>query len=358
MKKRFKNKPYQNRSRHLHQIPGQVIYVGERDIPLTIEVFDYNPTKFEHKIITNYKEAFSYKDSETVTWINVSGLSHVDEITNLGEHFGLHPLIVEDIVNTRQRPKFEEFDNGLFLVLKMLKYSLEKELLKEHIAIVMGQNFVLSFHESDTRSFDNLKKRIELAGGRIRGKNADYLMYSILDAIVDDYFIVADEISDKAEILEDELFSKNPRQDITEDIQRLKREIMSARKVTQPLREGIKQLENTQHPLIHRKTRNYLRDLSDHAMQVSENIETYREIIWSLMEMYMATVSNRMNEVMKVLTIMASIFIPLTFIGGVYGMNFEYMPELEYHYGYFVVLGIMLLLVLFMLWYFKRKKWL
>lgn len=342
----------------MHQIPGQVVYVGSNNLPLSIDIIDYNSTQFTHQQTTDYKEIFPYRDTDTVTWINVSGLSHIKDITQIGEYFGLHPLIIEDIVNTRQRPKLEEFETGMLLVLKMLSHNATGDLSKDHIALILGKNYVLTFQDLKLTKFENLQKRIEQGNGRIRSNEADYLMYAVLDVIIDDYFIVADTLSDKAEALEDELFSQKPRESTTEDIRDIKRQIMSARKVVQPLRENIKQLEKTQHPLIHRKTRNYLRDLSDHTIQVSENIETYREIIWSLMEMYMATVSNRMNEVMKVLTIMASIFIPLTFIAGVYGMNFEYMPELKYKWAYFVTLGVMLILVLGMLWYFKRKKWL
>lgn len=342
----------------LHQIPGQMIYVGDKDRPLKLDIFDYTPTHFKHITSRDYKAALPYRDSPTVTWVDINGLSRVQEIKELAEYFGLHPLLQEDIVNTKQRPKFEEFEGGIFLALKMLSYNMDGKLVKEHLSLVLGRNYVLTFHESDTKSFEELRKRIEFSAGRIRTKEADYLMYTILDAVVDDYFLVVDAISEKQEHLENELFSKFPRGDITEAIQHLKREIMSARKAVRPLRESIKQLENTAHHLIHRKTRNYLRDLSEHSVQVVETIETYREIIWSLMEMYMATVSNRMNEVMKVLTIMASIFIPLTFIAGIYGMNFDYMPELHFQYAYFVVLGGMFLLFLGMLWYFKRKRWL
>lgn len=355
---KFSARKRKKKTGHLHQIPGQMVYVGDKDRPLQVEIFDYTPAHFQHITSQDYQVALPYRDSPTVTWVDVNGLSQVQKIKELSAHYGLHPLLQEDIVNTKQRPKFEEFEGGIFLALKMLAYHADGKLVKEHLSLVLGRNYVLTFHESDAGSFEELRKRIEFSAGRIRTKAADYLMYTILDAVVDDYFVVVDGIADQQEQLENELFSKNPRADITEAIQHLKREIMSARKAVQPLRESIKQLENTQHDLIHRKTRNYLRDLSEHSVQIVENVETYREMIWSLMEMYMATVSNRMNEVMKVLTIMASIFIPLTFIAGIYGMNFDYMPELHFRYAYFVVLGLMFLLFLGMLWYFKRKRWL
>src|SRR5699024_1589853 len=202
----------------------------------------------------------------------------VEKISALGEHFGWHPLMIEDLVNTRQRPKFEGFEDGLFMVLKVLKYT-DTELIKMHLALVLGKNYILTFRDDSEPYFEGLRKRIEFSGGRIRQRGADYLMYSILDVIVDDYFIIADQLSDKAAVLEDTLFSKSYEDTIMEEIQYLKREIMSARKAVQPLREGIKQLENTQHPLVDRTTHNYLKDLSDHTVKVAENIEIYREVL-------------------------------------------------------------------------------
>lgn len=354
----MKKSKRRKKARHLHRIPGEAVYVGNKNLPLELQIVDYSPSSFTQKKSNNYKDAFPYRDTDTVTWITITGLNQVNEIQSLGAYFGLHPLLIEDIVNTEQRPKFEEFSTGLFLISKMLTYNADETLRREHVALVLGPNYVLAFQDGPDSNFENLKKRIETSAGQIRKNAADFLLYATLDIIVDDYFVVADQLAGKGEVLEEELFKKNPREGITEEIQLLKREIMRVRKAVQPLRESIKLLEKSEHPLIHPKTRNYLRDLSDHTVQVTESIEIYREVIWSLMEMYMATASNRMDEVMKVLTIMASLFIPLTFIAGVYGMNFQYMPELEFRYAYFVVLGVMVLIAIGMLWYFKRKKWL
>lgn len=353
-KKQLKRRKYNS----LHQLPGEVTYVGQKDSPSSLEVITYtkeNYQKFESK---NLEDAHQFKESDQVSWININGLNNTQQIEQLGKHYKLHPLIIEDIVNTEQRPKIEEHTDYLFLVLKMLYHDEQGEFTKEHISIVLGKNQVLTFQEAKDDVFAGLRDRIATSKGRIRNLGADYLMYSLLDAIIDNYFVIIEEIGEKIQLLEDELILKNPRKSIAEEIQGLKRKILKIRKAVLPLREVIAQLEKSKHPFIAAKTENYLRDLHDHIIQICESVEIYREMTWGLMDMYMSTISNKMNEVMKVLTIMASIFIPLTFIVGVYGMNFEYMPELDEHYAYFVIWGVMILVFLLMLWYFKRKKWL
>jgi magnesium transporter len=223
---------------------------------------------------------------------------------------------------------------------------------------VLGDDYVLTFQEADGDVFDGLRERLENSKGRIRNAGADYLMFAILDAVIDNYFSVIEVMSEKIELLEDQLFEDEVEDDITKDIQELKKEILKIRRAVFPLREVINRLEKTETPLIEERTNNYIRDLYDHIIQVSESVDIYREMIWGLMDMYMTTISNKMNEVMKVLTIMASIFIPLTFMAGIYGMNFEYIPELHFKYGYFVLWGAMILVFVGMLIYFKRKKWL
>ncbi len=239
----------------------------------------------------------------------------------------------------------------------MLYYK-NGNLENEHISLIIGKNYVLSFQESDGDVFDPVRERIEHSKGRIRSRSADYLMFALLDSIIDNYFLVIDDMSDRIEALEESLFTSRPGDDITYEIQDLKRNILRIRRAVFPLREVISRLDKLDGDIIEEKTSNYIRDLYDHIIQISENIDIYREMIWGLMDMYMTTISNRMNEVMKVLTIMASIFIPLTFIAGIYGMNFEYMPELQWKYSYFVLWGIMIIVFLLMLYYFKRKKWL
>ncbi|MDT0295023.1 magnesium/cobalt transporter CorA [Mesonia ostreae] len=358
-KRKKKHRRVKVKNTSFNQVPGQVVYVGSKEnLSTSLEIIDYNKESHQVKYTNDVKEVFPYKESENVTWINVNGLNTIKEIEQLGKFYKLHPLILEDIVNTQQRPKIDEYENYIFIVLKMLYYTDAGELVKEHISIVMGNKYILTFQEADGDVFDGLRDHIKNSKGRIRNSGADYLAYAVLDAIIDNYFVIIETMGDKIETLEDSLFLENPDENITQDIQELKREIIRIRKAIYPLREVINRLEKGEHPLIHEKTHHYLRDLYDHIIQVSENIEVYREMTWGLMDMYMTTISNKMNEVMKVLTIMASIFIPLTFIAGVYGMNFDYMPELHFKYSYFYVWGVMLFLFFMMLWYFKRKKWL
>lgn len=348
----------------LNQVPGTVTYIGRKESSETkLEVIDYNKETFERYNSSRPEDAFKFEVEDRVTWINIDGLSNTSEIKKLGKYYELHPLILEDIVNTNQRPKIEEYQDYIFIVVKML-YFPNKDLAKnngslvsEHLSFVVGKDYVLSFQEADGDVFEGVRDRIENAKGRIRGNGSDYLLFSLLDAIIDQYFEVVDHMGDKIELLEEALFEQ-PDEEITFEIQELKRTLLRIRRAVFPLREVLSRLEKLDSSLIEEKTRNYFRDLYDHITQVSENIEIYREMTWGLMDMYMTTLNHKMNEVMKVLTIIATIFIPLTFIAGLYGMNFEYMPELEWEYSYFVLLGIMFIVFLMMLYYFRKKKWL
>lgn len=349
----------------LNQVPGTVTYIGRKEsAETTLEVIDYNKQSFERFTSTNPVDAFNFENHEKITWLNIDGLSNTAEIEKLGKYYELHPLILEDIVNTNQRPKIDEYQDYIFLVVKMLYFSKDAtdknngSLISEHVSFVVGKDYVLSFQEADGDVFDGVRERLATAKGRIRSNGSDYLLFSLLDAIIDQYFEVVDIMGDRIELLEEDLFQAQPSDDITFEIQELKRTILRIRRAVFPLREVMSRLEKLDNLLIEDKTRNYFRDLYDHVIQVSENIDIYREMTWSLMDMYMTTISNKMNEVMKVLTIIATIFIPLTFIAGVYGMNFEYIPELQWKYSYFVLWGIMLLVFGCMMYYFRRKKWL
>ncbi|HET8753577.1 MAG TPA: magnesium/cobalt transporter CorA [Salinimicrobium sp.] len=343
----------------LNQAPGTVTYIGRKSAEDTkLEVIDYNPESFERFTSTSPQDAFKFEEEKNVTWINIDGLNNISEIEKVGKYYGLHALMLEDVVNTNQRPKFDEYEDFVFMVIKMLYHDADGQLVNEHLSLVLGKDYVLTFQEADGDVFEAVRERITQSTGRIRNKGADYLMFSLLDAVIDSYFSVIEVLSDKIESLEDQLFLATAGHDVIFEIQELKREILRIRRAVLPLREVIGRLEKLENNLIDPKTKKYIRDLYDHILQVSENIEIYREMAWGLMDMYMTTISNKMNEVMKVLTIMASIFIPLTFIAGIYGMNFEYMPELEWKYSYFFLLGIMLLVVIGMLIYFKKKDWL
>ncbi|QFZ53623.1 magnesium/cobalt transporter CorA [Oceanihabitans sp. IOP_32] len=346
-------------NKKLGQIPGSIIYTGKkRSQKLFIEVFDYNKEECIEKELLTVEESFDFKLSDSVTWINLNGLNHVKDIEKLGQHYNLHPLVLEDIANISQRPKIDEYEDYLFVVLKMLYYDANNKVAAEQVSFVLGKNYVLSFQESDGDVFDGVRDRIRHSKGRVRSLHSDYLLYILIDAIVDHYFNIIDVLGDKIEDFETLIFSGKATDEISKDIQDLKREILKVRRAIFPLREVLSRIEKNESTLIHKKTKTFYRDIYDHLIQVSENIDIYREMIWSLMDMYMTTISNKMNEVMKVLTIMSTIFIPLTFIAGIYGMNFEHMPELSYKYAYFILWGVMILIFIGLLLYFKRKKWL
>ncbi len=353
---RFKKIPKRKTSNY---VPGTVRYKGKKEkAESVIDIIDYSKSDIKIYKPESLESAFQHKGTETVSWINIDGLSNTETIEKLGGHFGLHPLIQEDIVDTAQRPKMDEYDEYLFIVFKMLYYNDNAEMVYEHVSMVVGQDYVLTFQEADGDVFDSLRDRITNDKGRVRNSGSDYLMFAILDAVVDNYFTVIETLSDKIEFIEDQLFELNSEGvDLSKDILHLKKEVLKIRKAVSPLREVINRLEKTDIDLIDPKTHNYIRDLYDHIIQISENIDLYREMTWGLMDMHMTNISNRMNEIMKVLTIMASIFIPLTFLAGIYGMNFEYIPELKFKYGYFVLLGIMFVVLVIMIWYFRRKHW-
>ncbi|WP_296317716.1 magnesium/cobalt transporter CorA [Winogradskyella sp. UBA3174] len=358
MKKRQKTRT-ENYKKHIGQVPGTLIYTGKKsDKDFYVECFDYTKEAIEESVLLNIEDAINYKGTDSVTWINVDGLKYIDEIANIGKQYNLHPLVLEDIVNTTQRPKIDEYDNYLFVSLKMLYYDKDENIVIEQVSFVLGKNYVITFQESEGDVFDTIRERLRLNNGRIRGLKSDYLMYALIDAVVDNYFSIIETLGNKIEDLETDLFAENTRDNINIEVQQLKREILKVRRAIFPLREIISRVEKGEHPLIYKRTITYYRDIYDHLIQVSENIDIYREMIWSLMDMYMTTISNRMNEVMKVLTIISSIFIPLTFLAGLYGMNFEHIPELKYHNGYFILLGIMFIIVIGLFFYFKRKKWL
>ncbi len=359
MKGIIKTKKKKTLAKFIGKAPGAGGYVGKKNREKTvIEIIDYSKDSFEIHSVSSVEEAFKFKTTDQITWINVNGLNLSEEIEKLGKYFGLHTLVLEDIVDTGHRPKVEEYDDYIFVVLKMLYFNSQGDFMVEHISLVMGDNYVLTFQEVDEDIFHFLRDRIANPESRIRNSKADYLAFAIIDTIVDNYFAIVDDFGERIESLEDQLFDDNPIESTPQDIQTIKKEVLRIRRNVYPLREVIHKLEKTDHPLVEEKTRDFFRDVYDHIIQINENIEIYRDMVWGLMDMYMTTVSNKMNSIMKVLTIMATIFIPLTFVVGVYGMNFDHMPELHYKYSYYVVWAVMILLFLAMLYYFRRKKWL
>jgi magnesium transporter len=339
--------------------PGTLVHTGEQKTEKTrLTVFDYDATHCEEKEVGTPEELFPFKDRPTNTWINIDGLHQVDVIEKIGQHYELHPLLLEDIVSVRQRPKLDDYDSYLFIVLKMLRYDEARhEIDIEQVSLVLGKNFVISFQENVGDVFDPVRDRLRNGKGRIRKMGTDYLAYALIDAIVDQYFVVLEKLGEQISDLEEEML-RDPRQETVTAIHRLKRTMILLRKSVWPLREVIGSLQRGESELIRKETDVFLRDVYDHTIQEMDTIESYRDMLSGLLDVYLSSISNRMNAVMKVLTIIATIFIPLTFIAGLYGMNFEFMPELHWRWGYPVVLLLMALVASAMLLFFKRKKWL
>ena len=339
--------------------PGTLVHIGEkRTEKVRISIIDYDETQLEEKEAKTVEECFPYKDKPTITWINVDGIHDTAIVEKLGKHFGLHPLLLEDIVNTEQRPKLEDFGSHIFVVLKMLSFNKESnELEAEQVSLVFGSNFVLSFQERVGDILDPVRERIRKAKGRVRKSGADYLAYALIDSIVDGYFAILEQLGESIEDTEQEL-SAHPTVETLQSVRAFKKEMIYLRKSIWPLREAVNSLGRGESPLVHESTGIYLRDVYDHTIQIIDTIETYRDILSGMLDIYLSSMSNRMNEVMKVLTIFASIFIPLTFVAGIYGMNFKFMPELEWPLGYFAALGFMSAIAASLVVYFRRKRWL
>ena len=347
------------RSKKVGLPPGTLVHIGEkRTEKVRIAIIDYDEAQFQEKEAKTTEECFPFKDKPTVTWINVDVIHQLDIIEKIGRHFNLHPLLLEDIVNTGQRPKMEDFEDHIFAVLKMLYYDeKDNEIKAEQVSIILGSNFIISFQEREGDVFNPIRERIRNGKGRIRKMGTDYLAYCLMDAIVDNYFIILEKVGEKIESIEEKLIT-NPTPETLREIHKLKKEMVFLRKSVWPLREVISGLERGESALIKESTGIYLRDVYDHTIQVIDTIETFRDILSGMLDVYLSSVSNRMNEVMKVLTIIATIFIPLTFIAGIYGMNFRYMPEVGWRWGYFAVLCVMLIIGSGMVIYFRKKKWL
>lgn len=339
--------------------PGTLVHVGDkRTETVKICLIDYDETHVEEREDVKLEDCLPFKGHPTVTWLNVTGIHDVGVIKGFEAAFGIHPLVLEDIVHTGQRPKLEDHGDYIYIVLKMLLNTNGAEAVDaEQVSLILGPNFVISFQEREGDVFEAIRERIKKGKGRLRKAGSDYLAYALIDAIVDNYFVVLETVGERIESIEEDVLTTVDPSTLKE-IQDMKREMIMLRKSVWPLREAISSMERTESPLIGDGVRPYLRDVYDHTIQVIETVETFRDTISGTLDIYLSTVSNRMNEVMKVLTIIATIFIPLTFIAGVYGMNFKFMPELEWEWGYLVVWIGMILLAGAMLWGFRRKKWL
>lgn len=339
--------------------PGTLIHIGEQKTArVKITLADYDESGYREKEIQAPEECFPFRDRPTVTWINVDGLHQVEAIAKIGQHFGLHPLVLEDIVHTEQRPKLEDFGRYLFIVTKMLSYDDQRqEIRSEQISFVLGANFALTFQEGSEDDFAPIRTRLQNENSRLRKMGADYLLYALIDAIVDNYFIVLDKIGEKVEEVEEVLLTQySPGS--AHKIHGLRREMILLRKAIWPLREVITMLARGEIPLIKETTAVYFRDVYDHTVRLIDTIESYRDLLSVLMDIHLTSLSNRLNEVMKTLALISTIFMPLTFIAGIYGMNFVHMPELGWRWGYPLVLVLMFFLGASMVIYFKKRKWL
>lgn len=348
-----------NRSKKIGLPPGTLVHIGEKSArEIRINVIDYGPDQFVEKVITSLDECFYFADTEMISWIDVEGLHDLELIQQLGDCQGFNPLMLEDIVNTDQRPKLEDFDDYLYIVLKMLSERENGDLAVEQVSLVVGSNFVISFQEGlEGDAFGPVRERLRNGKGKIRTMGPDYLAYCLIDAVVDGYFGVLERVGERIEELEEQVMMM-PDPETVRRIHHLKREMILLRKALWPLREVIGALERRESPLISEPVTIYLRDVYDHTIQAIDAVEAYRDILSGLLDIYLSSISNRMNEIMKFLTIVGTIFLPLTFIVGVYGMNFKNMPELNWQGGYFYCLLLMLVIAVGMLFYFKRKKWL
>ncbi len=358
-------KPSNRISNKLGKMPGSLIYVGvERQNPVTIDVLRYSNDLHNEFRVSNVDDIIVPEDQTQVAWINVEGVHDVNIIEKVGQKFGIHPLMLEDIVNTNKRPKFEDMGEYIVTMLKMLYIKPgSDEILAEQVSLVIGRNFVVSFQEVEGDVFEPIRERIRKTIPRQKFLGADYLAHALIDAVVDHYFIVMESIGDKIEIAQNHLI-RNPRPDNLNAIYALKRKLIELRRSIWPLREVLGAFERTDSPLIHDYTRIYMRDLYEHVVQVADTVETNREMVSGLLEIYLTSNSNRTNEIMRLLTVISTIFIPLTFLAGVYGMNFDTqagplsMPELKLPLGYIGFWLVSVLIVISLLWFFRRRKWL
>lgn len=340
--------------------PGTLSYppgLGQAE-PGRIVMIDYDEQRVVEKTLTTVEECLPFKDQETVTWINVDAMAQAGVLEAFGRVMGFHALMLEDILNTDQRPKVEDYGDYLYVVVKMLEYdTVRQELVIEQLSLVVGPNYVISFQERPGDFFDPIRHRIRHGLGRVRKMKADYLAYVLLDMIVDNYFVVLDRLGEKIEALE-EIVVTNPKPGTEQHIFQLKREMIFLRKAAGPLRDVVAGIQRLESDLLRESTEPFWRDLFDHSMRVTDSIDTFRDLLGGMMDSYWSTVTSRTNSVMKVLALFSTIFMPLTFITGIFGMNFANFPQLEWPHGFEWSLGLMALTSVVMVVIFKWKNWL
>ncbi|HCY75424.1 MAG: magnesium/cobalt transporter CorA [Ignavibacterium sp.] len=339
--------------------PGTLIYTGEREKePITFKVFEFDQNDFSEKDFQKVEDIFFCKESKKKCWINIDGVHNIEIMEKIQNQFNIHPLTMEDIIHTSQRPKLEEYDEYLFIVLRMFFYdNTSRELKNEQVSIILSEKYLITFLEDPGDVFNPVRERIRKTGTKIRKNECDFLAYSLIDSIVDSYFHILEKIGEEIEELEDRLVVDTQKDDI-QLVHRMRRNMILLRKSVWPLREVISVMQRNENSFIKTSTQIYLRDVYDHLIQIIDTIESYRDMIVGMLDVYLSSTSNKLNEVMKVLTIISTLFIPLTFLAGVYGMNFKNFPELEkywmYPWGFWI---ITLVVVVIMIIYFKKKKW-
>jgi magnesium transporter len=347
----------QKRSKKTGLPPGTLVHIGEKKADtVTMTVFDYAGSRCDERTVTSPDELQPPAD-ESVTWVDIGGVHRLDLLEAFGKQFSLHPLLLEDIANTDQRPKLDDYESYLFLVMKVLSVTEKQDLLVEQVSFVIGRNFVLSFQENGTDVFKPVRDRLRGGKGRLRQSGADYLLYALVDAIVDQYFLVLESLGEKIELLQEKVVA-DPKPDTLREVHALKRQLLFLRRAVWPLREATNSLSRSDCPFLHEPTKVFFRDVYDHVVQIVDTIETLREMVSASLDIYLSSVSYRLNAVMRVLTVITTIFMPLSFIASIYGMNFEYMPELKSEWGYPAVLGAMGVIAAGMLIAFRQRRWL
>jgi magnesium transporter len=335
------------------------MYIGEeRTDPVVVKQISYGADTALGPVVVTPAECKPPAQPQGVVWYTVDGVHDAEVLRTVGSNFNLHPLVIEDIANTKQRPKIEDFEDYIFVAMKMITFDEEaKELRAEHISFILGEGFVLTFLEDEGDVFEPVRQRVRSGKGRIRKLGPDYLLYALMDAVVDNYFAVLEDLGEQIDDVEEEVVEA-PTSSTLRTVHLLKRELIFLRKSVWPMREVVNALLRDESALVKDDTKIFLRDLYDHTIHVIDTVETLRDIVAGMLEVYLSSVSNKLNQVMKVLTVMSSIFIPLTFVAGVYGMNFQYMPELQWQYGYPAVMCGMLVVAVALLALFYKKEWL
>lgn len=332
--------------------PGSLIYTGKKDVETKITVFQYNKETYDEKLTNKCPQ---FKNDATIKWIKINGFSQIEILKEISSCFNLHSLVLEDILNTNQRPKIEDYDDYLYLVLKLFNKS-SKRIITKQISFILKKDLLISFQDDDDNIFQTIIDRIKTKETPIRKKGADYLLYSLIDTIIDSYYLNLEQLEDEVEIIEEDLI-ENPQRDVLQKIHNIKKDLITLRKAIWPIREMLSNIESYEYSLIDKSTNYYFRDVYDHSIQVYDTLESFRDRISEMLDIYLSSTSNKLNEIVRVLTVISTIFVPLTFIAGLYGMNFRFMPEITHPYGYPGVLIIMFFISVSMLIYFRRKKW-